>query len=107
MFYYKTSFLKKAVFLEKIAKHPFVRGHDRFEGRRSSGDQNQYNLFCKHCRFEYFLFNNCFEKNNTFQNNSEKLFLGCITIFEGTGRRTIKMNITFFLGGDGIPNAVF
>ncbi len=30
MFYYKTSFSKKAVFSEKT---PFVRGHDRLEGR--------------------------------------------------------------------------
>ncbi len=35
MFYYETSFLKKAVFLEKTAKNLFVRGHDRFEGRGS------------------------------------------------------------------------
>ncbi len=34
MFYYKTSFSKKAVFLEKTAKNPFMGGHDRFEGRR-------------------------------------------------------------------------
>ncbi len=33
MFYYKTSFSKKAVFLEKTAKTPLVRGHDRYEGR--------------------------------------------------------------------------
>ncbi len=33
MFYYKISFSKKAVFLEKTAKNPFVGGHDRFEGK--------------------------------------------------------------------------
>ncbi len=33
MFYYKTRVSKKAVFLEKTAKNPFVRGHDRFERR--------------------------------------------------------------------------
>ncbi len=32
MFYYKTSFWKKAVFSEKIAKNPFVGGRDCFEG---------------------------------------------------------------------------
>ncbi len=42
MFYYKTSFSKKAVFLEKTAKNPFVRGHDRFEERGTPGDKNQY-----------------------------------------------------------------
>ncbi len=79
MFYYTTSFSKKAVFLEKTAKTPFVGvgGHDCFEGRGASGDKNQYNLFCWHQqRSEYFSFNNFFEKNNIFQNNSEILFLG-------------------------------
>ncbi len=45
MFYYKGSFSEKAVFLEETAKNPFVRGHDCFEGKRASGDKNQYNLF--------------------------------------------------------------
>ncbi len=55
--------------MEKIAKTPFVGEHDRFEGRAASGDKNQYNLFCRHRRSEYFSFNNFFEKNNIFQNN--------------------------------------
>ncbi len=46
------------------------------------------------------------KKTNIFQNNSKKLFLGCMTIFEGMGCLTTKMNITFF-GGNGVPNAVF
>ncbi len=95
MFYYKTSFSKKDVFLEK---NPFMGGHDRFEWRGTSGDQNQQNLFCRHRRFEYFSFDNFFEKTNIFQNNDEKLFLWGMTIFEGTGRRKTKMNITFFWG---------
>ncbi len=33
MFYYRTSFSKKAVFLEKIVKNPFVRAQGSFEGR--------------------------------------------------------------------------
>ncbi len=74
MFYYRTSFSKKTVFLEKTAKTPFVGGHGRFEGRRSPGDKNQYNLFCRHRRFEYFLSNNFFEKHIIFQNISETLF---------------------------------
>ncbi len=40
MFYYRISFSKKAVFLEKIAKTPFVGGHDRFERRETPGDKN-------------------------------------------------------------------
>ncbi len=31
MFYYETSFSRKAVFLKKTAKNPFASGHDRFE----------------------------------------------------------------------------
>ncbi len=81
MFYYETSFTKTAVFLEKTA---FVEGDDSFEGRGTSGDKNQYNLFCGHRRFEYFSFNNFLEKNHIFQNNDEKLFLGVVTIFERT-----------------------
>ncbi len=76
MFNYRTSFSKKAVFLEKTAKNPFVGRRGRFEGRGAPGDKNQYNLFCGHRRFKYFLSNNFFEKNNFFQNISEKLFLG-------------------------------
>ncbi len=45
MFYYKTSFLIKAVFLEKTVKNPFVEEHCRFEGWKASGDKNQYNFF--------------------------------------------------------------
>ncbi len=76
MFYYETHFSKKAVFLKKTAKNPFVGGHDPSEGKGASGDKNQCNLFCRHRRSEYFSFNNFFEKkNNIFQNNSEKLFL--------------------------------
>ncbi len=96
MFYYRTSFSKKAVFLEKTAKNPFVGRNGRFEGREAPGDKNQYNLFCRHRRFEYFLSNNFFEENNIFLNNSEKLFWGDVTIFEETGCRTTKINVTFF-----------
>ncbi len=75
MFYYRTSFSKKAVFLEETAKNPFMEGHDLFEGRGASGDKNQYNIFCRYRRFEYFLSNNFFEKTNIFQNICEKLLL--------------------------------
>ncbi len=105
MFYYKTNFLKKAVFLEKMRKIIFGRTY-RFEGREVSGDKNQYSLFRMQWGFEYFSFNSFFKKNNIFQNNSKKLFFGGMTIFEGMGRRTTKMNVTFFLGY-GVPNTVF
>ncbi len=45
MFYYRTSFSKKAVFLEETAKTPSVRGNYHFEGKGAPGDKNQYNLF--------------------------------------------------------------
>ncbi len=32
MFYYKTNFLKKAVFSEKIVKNPFVGGNNHLTG---------------------------------------------------------------------------
>ncbi len=70
--------------MEKTAKNSFVGEHDLFEGRGAPGEKNQYNLLCRHRRFEYFLSNNFFEKNKIFENISEKLFLGCVTIFEGT-----------------------
>ncbi len=106
MFYYKTNFSKKSNIFGENCEKPFVGGHDRFAGRRTPGDKNQCNLFCRRRRFEYFLSNNFFEKNNIFQSISEKLFLGGVTIFEGMGRRTTKMNITFSLG-NRVPNTVF
>ncbi len=55
MFYYKTSFSKKAVFLKKMAEKPHL-WEDltvlREEG--ASDDKNQYNPFCRHRCFEYF-----------------------------------------------------
>ncbi len=88
MFYCRTIFSKKAAFLEKTAKNPFVGGHGRFKRRGGPGDKNKYNLFCRHRRFEYFLSNNFFEKN-IFQNISEKLFLGASPFLRerGVGRQ--------------------
>ncbi len=85
MFYYKTSFSKKAVFLEKTAKNPFVGGHDRFEVRGASGDKNQHILFCRHRRFKYFYLTTFSKKNNIFQNIRKTFFLWGVTIFEGMG----------------------
>ncbi len=107
MFYYFTRISKKAVFLEKTAKNSFVGGHDRFEGRGASGDQNQYNLFDRHWGFVYFSFNNFFGKRIFFKITGKIFFGGGsgggMTIFEGRGRRMTKMNITFF-GGNEVPN---
>ncbi len=72
MFYYKTSFSKKAVFLEKTANKSFVGGRDSFGGSGLSGDKNYCYLFCRHWDFKYFSFNNFFKKNKIFQDNSEK-----------------------------------
>ncbi len=81
-------------------KTPFVGGHDRFEEVGASGEKNEYNLFCRQWGFKYFSFDIFLEKNNIFENNSEKLFLKGVTIFEGMERRTTKTNITFFLGNE-------
>ncbi len=59
-------FFEKSSIFGKNCEEPFVGGHGRFEGKGAPGDKNQYNLFCRHQRFEYFLSNNFFEKNNIF-----------------------------------------
>ncbi len=45
MFYYKTSFSKKAVFLEETAENHFVWKHDRFEGRGRLGTKINVTFF--------------------------------------------------------------
>ncbi len=85
MFYYRTSFSKKAIFLEKTAKNPFVEGHGSFEGRGAPGDKNQYNLFYRHRRFEYFLSYNFFNKNNIFQNIKNYFWGASPCLREGEG----------------------
>ncbi len=91
----------KAVFLEETAKNPFVGGHGRFEGREVPGDKNQYNLFCRHWRFEYFLSNNFFQKEQYFPKYKWKIIFGVgVIIFEGTGVGQQKWNpfLFFFFG---------
>ncbi len=53
-----------------------------------------FNIFHK----TIFFIKQFFRKNNIFQNNCEKNFWGDLTIFEGTGRRMRKINITFSVG---------
>ncbi len=75
-------------------KSPFVGGHGRFEGRWASGDKNQYNLFCRHRRFEYFLSNNFFEKNNISKTSISQIFCIC-----SWPRKSKNINITNFMWG--------
>ncbi len=76
MFCNKTSFSEEAVFLEKTTKTHLWEDMNVLRGGESLATKISVTFFCKHRRFEYFSFNNFFEKNNIFQNNSEKLFLG-------------------------------
>ncbi len=97
MFYYRTIFSKKAVFLEKTAKNLFVRGHGRFEGRGQLATKINITFFVGFDVLNIFYLTTFSKRKHIFQNISEKLFLMDVTIFEGTGGRTTKMNITFFL----------
>ncbi len=103
MFYYKTSFFKKVVVLEKTAKNPFVGGHGRFEGTGAPGDKSQYHLFCRHRRFGYFLSNNFFEKKIYFPKYKRRIIFWGASPFlrERGGGGTTKMNINFFFGKRG------
>ncbi len=62
MFYYKTSFLKKAVFSEKTAKNLFVEGHDHFEGRGRLATKIIITFFVSFQVLYSFSFNNFFKK---------------------------------------------
>ncbi len=96
MFYYRTSFSQKAVFLEETEKNPFVGGNDHFEGRGHLATKINITFFCRYPRFEYFLSYNFFEKNNIFQDISEKLFFSGVTIFKGTGWSDDKNEYNLF-----------
>ncbi len=96
MFYYRTSFSKKAIFLEETAKNLFVGGHDRFEGRGASGDKNQYNLFCRYRRFEYFLSNNFLPKKQYFPKYKRKIIFGGRHHFRGNGGADDKNEYNLF-----------
>ncbi len=98
MFYYRTSFSKKAVFLEKTTKNPFVGGYCRFERRGHLATKINITFFVGINVLNIFYLTTFSKKNNIFQNIREKLFLEGVTIFEGTGCRMTKMNITYFFG---------
>ncbi len=74
MFYYETSFRKKAVFLEKIAKNPFVEGHERFEGRVHLATKISITFFVSMEVLNIFRLTIFLKKNNRFQNNWKNNF---------------------------------
>ncbi len=99
MFYYKTSFSKKAVFLEKTAKNHLWEDLTVLRGSGRLATNINITFFVGVDVLNIFHLATVSKKNNNiFQNNSEKLYLGSMTIFEGTGRQTTKMNIIFFAG---------
>ncbi len=57
-------------------------GHDRFEGRGRLGTKINITFFVGVEVLNIFHLI-IFPKKNFFQSNSEKVFLGCMTIFEG------------------------
>ncbi len=94
MFYYKTSFSKKAVFLDKTVKNHLWEDKIVLKGGMF-GHKSQHNLFCRHHSFEYFSLNNFFEKTIFSKINPKNNF--CVhDHFWGKGRQMTKMNITFF-----------
>ncbi len=74
MFYYKKSFSKKAVFLEKTAKNSFVERHDRLEGRERLVTKINITFFVDIDVLNIFHLTT-FSKRTIFS-KSEKLFLG-------------------------------
>ncbi len=88
MFYYRISFTKKAVFLEKTAKNQFVGGHGsvlRVGGHPATKINTTF--FVGIHVLNIFYLTTFLKKKKKFQNISEKLFFfgGGVTIFEGTG----------------------
>ncbi len=109
MFYYKTSFSKKAVFLEKTGKNPFAKGQDHFEGRGRLTTEINVTFFVGIDVLNIFYWTILLKKNNISQNNSKKSFFlggGRQDHFWGNGALDDKMNVTF-LGGNGVPNTIF
>ncbi len=54
MFYDLIVVLKKAIFSEKTAKNHFCWCQVPFNGKETSGDKNERNLFYRKCSSEYF-----------------------------------------------------
>ncbi len=109
MFYYRTSFSKKAIFLEKTAKNPFVGGHGSFEGRGHLGTKINITFFVGIDVLNIFYLTIFSKKNNIFQKISEKLFFGASPFLRERGGSDDKNeynHITFFLV-NGVPNTVF
>ncbi len=81
MFYYKTSFSKKAIFSEKTAKNPFVEGHDRFEGRGRLATKICINFFVGIAVLNIFHLTIFSKRRHIFGEKWAESFVGLMTIF--------------------------
>ncbi len=73
-----------------------MEGLARFEGKEAFGDKNQCNLFFVRNEVSNIFHLTIFLKKTIFTKITAKNNFWGITIFERMGRRTTKMNITFF-----------
>ncbi len=64
--------------MEKTVKNPFVRGHDRFEGRGRLSTKINIAFFVGIEVFNIFRSTTFLKKKHIFQNNRGKLFLGTL-----------------------------
>ncbi len=105
MFYYKTSFSKKAVFFQRTAKNPFREDMTVFS---KEGVWRQKLIYWGS---EHFSCNRFFEKNNIFRNNSANFFFfgGGKDHFWGNGAPgdTSKYNLLGLGKGDQIQFSNF
>ncbi len=84
---------KKQYFWRKLRKTHLWKNMTVLRGG-ASAKKNQYNLFFVGIDvLNIFHLTTFSKKKKKFQNNTEKLFLGGMTIFEETGRRMTKMNL--------------
>ncbi len=74
----------------KNCEKPFTRGHDHFEGKGSSGDKNQYKLFCKKWDFKDF-YKTIFSKKKISKINAKSNFWGIRPFFREWGIRIEKL----------------
>ncbi len=97
IFYYLAVFSKKknCIFWENSEK-PFLGPKSLLKGRGGLAWKMNITFFNGKWSFEYFSFNNFFEKGNIFGENGEKNFRGTRLFFR-RGHLTLKMNITFFI----------
>ncbi len=103
MFYYKTNFSKKAIFLKKIAKNP-VEDMTGLKGGARLSTKISITFFVGIEVLNIFHLTIFSTKTIFFSKLTAKIIFGGKNIFEGTGRRATRMNITcfFFFGKWGI-----